>query len=500
MKPTSAHSLVMIDLSGPRLSADERALLRSYQVGGICLFRRNFLDRYQMAEFAAELRELCGEHLLLGVDQEGGTVVRALDVPYSIGNMALGSVNDPDITRQLAAASARGLKAMGINLNFAPVADVNNNPANPVIGDRSFGARADEVARHVVAFVQGLQAEGVAATLKHFPGHGDTATDSHHDLPQLDASLERLHALELVPFKAGIAAGAACVMSYHGKIMALDPDKPGTLSPKVMSHLLRDSLGFDGLCFTDALEMQAIGKTYGAEESVIRALEAGIDMPLYDVHQGSVKQHEAIFKAVDKAYETGRLNAGQIKRSLEALWRLAKRYPARPQAEAAWQEGDQERLATAAARAVSKIGNLPVLEPGTRLTLVAADTKVGGSASDMTLTPAYALASTLEQAGFVVDKQFYQPELADRFVETLNIEAPILFVSASRTRLTPAEIQLAKMLAAKALVFVHVALWNPYISLDIGQASIISFGFSQASLMQVAEVLKAKPAMGQIPF
>ncbi len=490
----------MIDLSGPKLSADEKALLSEYQVGGICLFRRNFQDRFQMAEFSAELRELRGEHLLLGVDQEGGTVVRALDVPYSIGNMALGSVNTPELSRQMAAATARGLRAMGININFAPVADVNNNPLNPVIGDRSFGANAQDVAKHVTAFVQGLQSEGIAATLKHFPGHGDTATDSHHDVPRLEASLERLEALELVPFKAGIAAGAACVMSYHGKIRAIDPDNPGTLSRKVMTGLLRDTLGFDGVSFTDALEMQAIANAYGAEEAVIRALEAGIDMPLYDVHQGSVKQHEAIFKAVDKAQRDGRLASEQIRRSLERLNRLAKRYPPKPQPEAAWAEGDKELLATAAAKAVCKQGVLPVLDPNIPLTLVAADTHVGGSASDMSLTPAYALAKVLSQAGFNITKQFYKPDSPESILSTLSKDESVIFVSASRTRLNQEEIRLAKTLAEQSQGFVHIALWNPYSANDIGQASIISFGFSEASLEQVAQVLRGMPALGQVPF
>lgn len=488
----------MIDLSGPTLSPDEKALLSDFDVGGICMFRRNFKDRFQMAEFSAELRELCGYNLLIGVDQEGGTVVRSLDVPYSIGNMALGSVNEPSLTHQIGAASARGLRAMGITLNFAPVADVNNNPLNPVIGDRSFGAKAEAVAQHVVAFVQGLQGEGVAATLKHFPGHGDTSTDSHHDLPKLEASLERLKALELIPFRAGIAAGVACVMSYHGKIMALDPDNPGTLSRKVMTGLLRETLGFDGVSFTDALEMQAIGKTYGAEESVIRALEAGIDMPLYDVHQGSVKQHEAIFKAVDKAQDTGRLEAEQVKRSLERLKRLAKRYPAKPNPATAWTDGDKELLSLAAAKAVAVAGEVQSLRATNKLTVVAADTQVGGSASDMSLTPAHALVQRLEKAGFNVKKQFYKKDELESF--QLNPESVVIFVSASRTRLSPEEIKLAKTLAETSSGFIHVALWNPYSIQDVGQGGIISFGFSEGALEQVVSVLQGKPAQGHLPI
>ena len=186
----------MMDLAGPRLSPDERALLREYRVAGVCLFSRNVENVHQAAELCAELRALQGEDLLVAADQEGGGVLRALDVPHSPGTMLLGAADDPDLTRRAAAATARGLRAMGVNLNFAPVADVNNNPQNPVIGDRAFGSAPEHVARHVVAFVQGLQQEGVAATVKHFPGHGDTATDSHLALPSLAVSRERLEALD----------------------------------------------------------------------------------------------------------------------------------------------------------------------------------------------------------------------------------------------------------------------------------------------------------------
>ena len=197
----------MVDLSGSSVSADERAFFRDYQVGGVCLFRRNFTDRYQAAELTAELRNLLGDGLIIATDQEGGGVVRASDLPYSPGTMLLGAANDLTLTREVAAATARGLRSVGVNVNFAPVADVNVNPHNPVIGERSFGADPRQVAKQVVAFVQGLQSEGVAATVKHFPGHGDTATDSHLALPELNVDLERLHATELIPFKAAIDGG-----------------------------------------------------------------------------------------------------------------------------------------------------------------------------------------------------------------------------------------------------------------------------------------------------
>jgi beta-N-acetylhexosaminidase len=496
----TGHSLLMIDLSGTSLTPDERALLRDYNVGGICLFRRNTRDRYQTAELTAELRELCGEHLVIGIDQEGGTVVRALDVPFSPGNMALGAVNDVDMTKRIAEVTARGLKSLGITLNFAPVADVNNNPDNPVIGDRSFGSDTKTVARHVTAFVQGLQSEGVAATIKHFPGHGNTATDSHHDLPKLEASLKQLEQTELVPFRAGIATGAACVMSYHGIIKALDAENPGTLSSKVITNFLRDTLGFDGVTFSDALEMKAIAKLYSPEESVIRALAAGIDMPLYNVHQTPVKQHENIFRAIDKAVQDGRLNREKLEHSLLRLKRLTQRYPAKANPEGAWQTGDTEVLEQTAKRAVTTVGQLPKLDMAKPVTLVAASNQVGGSASDMTVTPAYALVKKLEKAGLNIESHFYSNESLDLSNLPQKLSEILLFVSASRTRISAQEIELATRLAKQSKTFIHIALWNPYSIQNIPKPALLSFGFSDAALQQVVNVLLGAASEGQLPF
>jgi beta-N-acetylhexosaminidase len=495
-----AHSLLMIDLSGTTLTPDERALLGDYHVGGVCLFRRNWQDREHLTDLCAELRQLCGEDVVIGIDQEGGTVVRVLDVPFSPGNMALGAVDDVETTRAVASVTARGLKAIGITLNLAPVADVNNNPNNPVIGDRSFGSDAKKVAKHVIAFVQGMQAEGVAATVKHFPGHGNTATDSHHALPKLDVTLEQLFETELVPFRAGMAAGVACVMSYHGIVSALDAENPATLSSKVMTLFLRDTLGFDGVSFSDALEMKAVAETYGPEESAVRAVAAGIDMPLYNVHQTSVKQHEAIFKALDEAVEQGRLAAEGVKRSRQRLTRLARRYPATPNPNLAWQGGDQDLLEQAAKRAVVVVGQLPTLNKDTPITLVAASNDVGGSASDITATPAYTLLEKLRAASLTVKPVFYDNASVD--VDTIQKQrgGTVIFVSASRTRLKEDEIRLAQQVANQSQSFIHIALWNPYSIQHVPHPAIVSFGFQEASLNQVVDVLLGIKSEGSLPF
>ncbi|MDQ1036227.1 beta-N-acetylhexosaminidase [Streptomyces sp. V3I8] len=242
------------------------------------LFGRNIASADQLAALTAQLRAE-RDDVLVAIDEEGGDVTR-LEVRTGSsfpGNHALGAVDDVALTEAVAHELGRRLAACGVNLNWAPSADINSNPSNPVIGVRSFGADTDLVARHTAAYVRGLQAAGVAACTKHFPGHGDTAVDSHHALPRIDADLPVLDSRELAPFRAAIAAGTRAVMSAHILVPALDPDRPATLSRRVLTGLLREELGFDGLIVTDGMEMQAISATYGIERGSVLAIAAGAD-------------------------------------------------------------------------------------------------------------------------------------------------------------------------------------------------------------------------------
>ncbi len=255
-------------------------LLRRLSEGlvSVGLFGRNIASPAQLAALTAELRAERGD-VLVAIDEEGGDVTR-LEVRTGSsfpGNHALGAVDDADLTREVAHELGRRLAECGVNFNWAPSADVNSDPANPVIGVRSFGADPGLVARHTAAYVSGLQEAGVAACAKHFPGHGDTAVDSHLALPRIDAPLAVLETRELAPFRAAIAAGTKAVMSAHILVPALDPDRPATLSPRVLTEVLRKDLGYDGLIVTDGMEMQAISGTYGIERGSVLALAAGAD-------------------------------------------------------------------------------------------------------------------------------------------------------------------------------------------------------------------------------
>ncbi|MFJ6756443.1 glycoside hydrolase family 3 protein [Streptomyces sp. NPDC091273] len=242
------------------------------------LFGRNITSPEQLAALTAQLRTE-RDDVLVAIDEEGGDVTR-LEVRGGSsfpGNLALGAVDDTGLTRDVARELGRRLAECGVNLNWAPSADVNSNPDNPVIGVRSFGADTALAARHTAAYVEGLQAAGVAACTKHFPGHGDTNVDSHHALPRIDVDLDTLQARELVPFKAAIEAGTKAVMSAHILVPALDPTRPATLSPQILTGLLRKELGYEGLIVTDGMEMNAIAGTYGIERGSVLAIAAGAD-------------------------------------------------------------------------------------------------------------------------------------------------------------------------------------------------------------------------------
>ncbi|MFF9217119.1 glycoside hydrolase family 3 protein [Streptomyces viridosporus] len=247
-------------------------------LASVALFGRNVTGAEQVAALTAQLRAE-RDDLLVAIDEESGDVTR-LEVRTGSsfpGNHALGAVDDTDLTRDVARELGRRLAACGVNLNWAPSADVNANPDNPVIGVRSFGGDPHLVARHTAAYVEGLQSTGVAACTKHFPGHGDTGVDSHHALPHIDLDAETLDERELRPFRAAIEAGTRAVMSAHIRVPVLDPDRPATLSRRILTDLLRGELGYQGLIVTDGMEMRAVSATYGLEHGVVLAIAAGAD-------------------------------------------------------------------------------------------------------------------------------------------------------------------------------------------------------------------------------
>ena len=291
-------------------------------LGGVVLYSWNVESDSQLARLSRALQAERGD-VLIAIDEEGGDVTRLEATTGSSypGNAALGAVDDVELTEQVAAAMASHLSAVGIGLDFAPVADVNTNPANPIIGIRSFGADPELVARHVAAFVRGMQGAGVAACAKHFPGHGDTETDSHLELPVVKVDLDTFVAQALPPFRAAIQGGVRAIMTAHILVPALD-DVPATTSCVILNDLLRRELGFDGLVMTDALEMRAISGTIGVEEGAVRALRAGADA-LCLGHDLAEEALESIQAAVVQAVGDGRLSEARLVEAAERVSSVA---------------------------------------------------------------------------------------------------------------------------------------------------------------------------------
>ncbi|MBK8135652.1 MAG: glycoside hydrolase family 3 protein [Chloroflexi bacterium] len=254
-------------------------------IGSFCLFSGlNVESPAQVRRLNESLLKAAadGGHLppMLGIDQEGGQLIAIRGGTTELpGNMALGATRDESLAEQAGRVLARELRAMGFNMIFAPSVDVNINPRNPVIGTRSFGEDPVWVARLGTAMIRGLQGEGMIATAKHFPGHGDTAVDSHHEVPIVPHDMERMNAVELYPFKAAIKAGVGAVMTAHVLFSVLDSTTPATVSPAILTGLLRNELGFGGLIVTDAMDMQAVARL-GTERSIRLAIEAGADLIL----------------------------------------------------------------------------------------------------------------------------------------------------------------------------------------------------------------------------
>ncbi|HEX9284275.1 MAG TPA: beta-N-acetylhexosaminidase [Nitrospirales bacterium] len=293
--------LFMLGIHGTEPSKELRELFKTYQPGGVILFSRNLEDPEQATHLTNALQKLVLKMpLLVAIDQEGGRVAR-LPKGFTVfpGQGALGRIGTTDMAYAFAEVTARELRAIGVNMDLAPVLDVNTNPHNPIIGDRSFGQDPELVETLGLAVIAGLQDNGVLACGKHFPGHGDTATDSHKELPTVPHGLDRLRTMELRPFVHCIQNGMAALMTAHVRYPAWDPDFPATLSPAILTDLLRAQLHFKGLVLTDDLEMHAILDSYGIEEAAIRAFQAGADILLIcKDHDRQVAAMEAVHRAV----------------------------------------------------------------------------------------------------------------------------------------------------------------------------------------------------------
>ncbi|MGE5245079.1 MAG: beta-N-acetylhexosaminidase [Betaproteobacteria bacterium] len=328
--------LLIAGFDGHEVPVEIRTLAREFGLGGVILFARNVAEPAQVAELCFEAARLGPDlPVWVSVDQEGGRVAR-LRAPFTEWPpmATLGRSGDPALAARFARALAAELRAVGVTLDYAPVLDVHTNPKNTVIGDRAIAGTAAATATLGAAIVRAMQGEGVAACGKHFPGHGDTATDSHLDLPLVEHPPERLRQLEFVPFRAAIEAGVAAIMTAHVLVPALDEERPATLSRRIVTGVLREELGFEGVILSDDLEMKAIARDHAVPAAAVMAIEAGCDGVL--VCSGDHDTQAAALEAIVHAVEDERLSLSRVEDALARQRRAKERFlasiPARPPA------------------------------------------------------------------------------------------------------------------------------------------------------------------------
>ena len=324
--------LLIAGFNGHQIPPEMRSLAKEFGLGGVILFARNVGEPEQVAETAFDAARLAPElPTWVSVDQEGGRVAR-LKAPFTEWPpmATLGRSGDVTLAERFARALASELRAVGITLDYAPVLDIHTNPKNPVIGDRALAEKADEVARLGGAIIRALQGAGVAACGKHFPGHGDTATDSHFELPLVEHPPDRIRRVEFVPFKAAIEAGVATIMTAHVLVPSLDEQRPASLSRRIVFDLLRQELGYEGVILSDDLEMKAIAAGYAVPEAAVMAIEAGCDGVM--ICSGDTATQVAALEALIHAVEEERLPFGRVEDALKRQRRAKERFLGTPAA------------------------------------------------------------------------------------------------------------------------------------------------------------------------
>jgi len=475
--------LVMVDIEGKSLSAETAAFLREHHIRAVCLFRKNLGTEAEVRQLVSDLREVLGPQALIGIDQEGGSVARATFLPQAPAAMALGAIEDTAqaevAAESIGAAVARGLRGLGINWNFAPVLDVNNNPANPVIAERSFGADPHRVGRLAGAWMRGSLAEGVACCVKHFPGHGDTHVDSHHALPTVDKSLAELEALELIPFRA-LKDEAPALMTAHIVYPQLDAEHPATLSRRVLTGLLRDAIGYRGVVISDALMMKAIFDRYGHARGAVLTLAAGADMALA---QGRLEDQRAAIEAVGEALRDGRLDPAAMQVSRLRLDTLARRYPAgaTPYAEA--RRADDDTLMRAIwARGLSAFGDATAPGLATPLRVITQDRVDTDGVSEAGLAADDVAALFAEHANVELLRV---PDLPNFDPATLRRDGRVTVLASNHRKRYG-----APMVGWQPDL--HLSLWNPFQIADIAAPAVVTWGYADGALAALRDWLAGR--------
>jgi beta-N-acetylhexosaminidase len=515
-----AGQVFMLGLEGTSLNEVSRTLVHDFHLGGVVLFARNVETPDQTAGLIHDLQALADPvPLFISADQEGGLVERiTTGATVFPGNMALGATGDPSLARRTGEITADELRAIGINMNLAPVLDLNTNRFNPVTGVRTFGSEARSVAEFGAEMITGLQSSGVSAVAKHFPGHGDTAVDSHRDLPVIVHPLPHLEQNELIPFRAAIQAGVDGIMTAHLYLPALErqTNLPATLSRTVLTGLLREKLGYEGLILTDALDMEAILRDRTIPEAAIQALLAGADLLLVSGLRAADRIHPgAAPKALAAAVRSGRVSQARLDQSVLRILETKIRrgiipsgFPApKPPGLAAVGSADHQAVALEVARR-----SITLLRDEAQMLPLSPDRHY------LVVYPNYPTRSLVEergQAGNLAEavRQF-APTAEEWRVEGVPLTRTIA-MAAQRARtvdmvilgtynlsLEPAQKALARALLSAGQPVVAIALRGPYDAASMPQIPTFLAAYSDrpVSVQAAAEVLfgRVQP-VGQVP-
>lgn len=318
--------LIFSGITGTTMTEETKILINQYKVGGIILFANNLENPDQSIQLLNQIKMENEQNIIplfLGVDQEGGSVERLPDIVKLPTNEKIGMKDNESFSYNIGEILGEQLNIFGFNLNFAPVLDVNSNPDNPVIGDRSFGDSPEVVSKLGVQTMQGMKSQHVVPVIKHFPGHGDTSVDSHFELPLVDKTLDELEELELIPFKKAIEAGANVIMTAHILLPQIDDEFPASMSEKVITGILREQLDFDGVVITDDLTMQAIIDNMDIGDAAVTSVKAGTDIILM-AHD--YEKLVDVYEALRTAVETGAITEERIDQSVQRIVELKWEY------------------------------------------------------------------------------------------------------------------------------------------------------------------------------
>ncbi len=483
-----AGQLIMIRMPETVLSETTINFIRDHHIRAICLFRQNMVNQEQLSKLTADLRAVMGPEALIGIDQEGGAVVRSTWVPQPPAAMSLGASNDPDLCRQVGAAVARSVKALGFNWNFAPVLDLNNNVNNPVISERSFGADPIKAHRLASAWMEGSLAEGVACCVKHFPGHGDTHVDSHRDLPEVNKSRAELDALELAPFKAA-AKNAPAMMTAHIVYPQIDPENPATMSKAILTGILREEWNYHGVVITDGMDMHAIAGRYGVGIAAVKALAAGADMVMA---LGNTETQLETLDALSSAIFSGEIEYASLQKKLARIRQLAETYPSvsgiyTEQTDAA----DRVLMTQAWQRGLTPYRQPQAPQPGSKVRLVISADVVSDGVSEAGI-PAHKVATMLGQI-YDLETTTFDDANSFEWSSIPNDGRTVILASTVRIRYN----DYARKTWKPDL---HLVLWNPFQSLDFAAPALITYGFAAPAIEAVANWLSGKAeANGQVP-